>query len=384
MSEENFAKAETGTKGTRNFFFTHYITTQEEIERILTLQGARYVLFGEEVCPKTGRQHLQGMACFKDAKTYGAFKRWFGCPGVHVSNVFNIPGAVTYCKKDNKWHESGVCPTTSQDRGAANAEKWEMTRKQARQGAIDEIIAEHYIKYYNTLKKIQEDVKLQAPLDDTTEQHLWFYGGTGTGKSRTAREAFPEAYMKMCNKWWDGYNRHQVIIIEDFDKNHSVLCHHLKIWGDRYPFLGEHKGGTTKIRPNLVIVTSNFRPEDIWTETCDLEPILRRYRVVRFGLDQRELLGWNPDLKDGGPIGQVPLQHAQPSLTPAPSPNGQDTQGSSSYWSDEDDALLNLQDMTLEDEAMDENHDPNLDLDSDIISIWSDDGPTQRVDGEEF
>lgn len=111
---------------------------------------------------------------------------------------------------------------------------------------------------------------------------LWYYGPTGTGKFCSAREEYPELYLKMCNKWWDNYQGEDVVLLEDFDEDHAKLVHHLKIWGDCYPFPAEVKGGSIKIRPKLIIVISNYKIEDIWSKKSDYEPILRRFKQVHF------------------------------------------------------------------------------------------------------
>lgn len=93
---------------------------------------------------------------------------------------------------------------------------------------------------------------------------------------------FPSPYLKNCNKWWDGYQGDAAVLIDDFDKAHHVLGHHLKIWGDRYGFIGEVKGGVVKARPKYVVVTSNYHPREIWDDSSTLNPILRRYRIIKF------------------------------------------------------------------------------------------------------
>lgn len=60
------------------------------------------------------------------------------------------------------------------------------------------------------------------------------------------------------------------------------MGYHLKIWGDRYAFIAETKGSSRYIRPQRIIVTSNYHPKDIWTDDTTLGPILRRFKCVRF------------------------------------------------------------------------------------------------------
>ena len=96
---------------------------------------------------------------------------------------------------------------------------------------------------------------------------------------------FPDYYLKNCNKWWDGYRQECNVLIDDFDKVHSVLGHHLKIWGDRYGFVGEVKSSQVAARPKCLVITSNYHPREIWSDAETLAPILRRYRVIKFSCE---------------------------------------------------------------------------------------------------
>jgi len=60
------------------------------------------------------------------------------------------------------------------------------------------------VQHYVALKRIEKDhISIPGPHDKT--KGIWIYGPSGIGKSKKAREDYPESYPKMANKWWDGY-----------------------------------------------------------------------------------------------------------------------------------------------------------------------------------
>lgn len=240
----------------------------------------RYVVYGKEV-GESGTPHLQGAISFKAAKTLSAAIK--ALPGCHVEVAKSMEHAVAYCKKDGLVTERGKPMKSKKEQGEEEQDRWKDMRSAAEEGRFSDIPEKVQFLQPKLLTYHREKFLKSRALKDTEAQHLWYYGDSGTGKSKKARTDHPEAYLKTCNKWWDGYLDHPTVIIEDFDSEHEKLCHHLKIWGDRYPFPAEMKGSIAKIRPELIIVTSNYHPRDIWTKHQDLEPIMRRFKCEHFG-----------------------------------------------------------------------------------------------------
>lgn len=98
-------------------------------------------------------------------------------------------------------------------------------------------------------------LKTAEPYTPGHDRGIWVWGPSRTGKSTWARENFPDAYHKLQNKWFDGYNREKAIILDDLDID--SLGHHLKIWMDVHPCKGENKGQTIALQHEWFIVTSN-------------------------------------------------------------------------------------------------------------------------------
>lgn len=121
------------------------------------------------------------------------------------------------------------------------------------------------MRYYNSLKRIEKDhLKVDGEASDC--KGIWICGPSGVGKSRYARDNYPVAYKKLANKWWDGYQGETHVLLEDLDPNHACLGYHLKIWADRYHAPGETKGGVVPLTFEKIIVTSQYRPEEIFTD----------------------------------------------------------------------------------------------------------------------
>jgi len=282
----------------RAFSWTYFYDNERDmfatVKKLIDLDY-KYLCYGEEKCPDTGRKHLQGYFTFRNAKKLSCLKADFGTFHFEVSKADGFKNKL-YCSKTREcdpvpnevFMEYGDVPSkTGQAGGDANKRKWDDALANAKSGEIDIISAEMQIKYYSTFKRIERDYMVK-PADLETVCGIWYYGPKGTGKSFAARKDYPAFYNKLPNKWWDGYQGEASVLIDDFDIMHKCLGHHLKIWADQYAFSAEVKGSTISIRPKVLIVTSNYHPEEIWGDHRQtLEPILDRFVITKFEGESR-------------------------------------------------------------------------------------------------
>lgn len=252
----------------------------QELQKLEDNPRTRYLVVGRET-GENGTPHIQGYVYFHNQTVFSTVKKWIS--RAHIEPARGTPQeASDYCKKDGDFHEHGTLPLSQKRRGELGAEYWDDVKKKAKSGDLEAIDSKTFITHYSTLVKIATRYSpMPEDLEGVTGE--WLYGDTETGKSRTARAENPDAYLKKAHKWWDNYKGQDSVIIEDFDKQHAYLGYDLKIWGDRYAFPAEIKGGAINLRPKKIVVTSNYHPEEIWaTDPKTLEPILRRYKIRHF------------------------------------------------------------------------------------------------------
>jgi len=241
----------------------------------------KYLICGEEVGEEEKTPHLQGYIHFSNPRLLNGVSKIL--PRAHLTLAKGTGSQNrAYCVKEEKiLVEFGELPKDPKEQGHHGAEYWEMIKQSAIDGSIEDVDPKLYVSLYSQLKAISKDhAKNKDPMDHTTG--AWWYGPSGSGKSRAAREAYPDAYIKGVHKWWDGYQGQKVVIIEDLDKFNVAMGGDLKRWCDHYSFPAEIKGSGMNIRPELIIITSQYDIHEIWDDQATVDALERRCKKRKF------------------------------------------------------------------------------------------------------
>jgi len=270
---------------------------------------SKWAIFGLETCPTTKRIHFQCYAMFEERirftaliKKYHKTIHWTAARGSTEDN-FN------YCsKEDPEPLEFGTRPVF-ENNGKREKERWKKARTAATESRMDEVDDQIFVQHYRSIKAIANDYrKSKTPLE--VPCGYWLYGVPGSGKSHKARTFLgEEVYLKGPNKWWDNYQNEPVVVIEDLDPSHSWMAQYLKVWADIYPFAAEQKGSCCQLRPTAIVVTSNYKIEDLFPNLVDQEALKRRFKVEYFPFAY-------------GRTGTLPLEEDSVPSTPVPTPTG--------------------------------------------------------------
>lgn len=241
-----------------------------------------------------GTPHLQIAFALTKAMS---FKKVKDMAGMHLETMkADDPGkARTYCLKENiKAFEYGTCPsqaTNGKVGGEKEKARWDKAKADAIAGNWDGMDSHIFVQHWSSVEKINRKFGHQNLVDLEVPCATYLYGVPGSGKSRFARELAKAVedrapYFKSAReKWWDGYDGQKVVIIEDLDPvDFSRLILYYKLWLDVYIINGEVKGGYINLRPEQIIITSNYSLKDLCIGIADVDyqALRRRFAHINY------------------------------------------------------------------------------------------------------
>lgn len=273
---------------------SHYTEDQvkEFVQAKVTQGSIKYFIIAKEEAPSTKKVHYHAIASFSSLKSPKQLQELF--PGAHIDLVSGgkscLIKALQYVIKEGAIiHEHGTRPKAPASKGPTMKEEFNQLVQKIKAHTLTEEDRESYCYAKNRVFLDQLFIKYnktQVFDGDLKAKNLWIWGLPGTGKSSMVWN-YAEAngyhvYSKNQNKWWDGFNHPDIVLIEDANpEKMKHLSDHIKIWTDRYSFTMEVKGSSILCQDCSYnfIVTSNYPIIECFNSS-DAEAVSRRFDEV--------------------------------------------------------------------------------------------------------
>lgn len=234
--------------------------------------NVRYQIAGKEVAPTTGKVHWQCYLYYTNPRRLTAvIKRY---KPSHVEIAMGTPSQnKLYCSKDGDIWEAGKIPD---DQG-----KGKLAEVLDQYDNLDDILTEEpelFCRYRNGIREIME---AKAAKNRFFKRPIveWLHGPTGCGKSKYAFEkgCVPVSYN---NGFFSDWGNAKKIVLEEMrgEIPYPIL---LKLLDGYHNYYNVNiKGGHKLIDLDMIIITSPFKPEDIYIHQLEkkdsINQLLRR------------------------------------------------------------------------------------------------------------
>ncbi len=243
-------------KQSRNWCFTDFenLNWKEKFnDKLIT-----YICFGNEICPTTGKKHIQGWLQFTKKVRLSRVKKILNCKKLHLETCKGSESQNDkYCQKENSYTKIGEFETQGQRKDLIHIA--ELISKGSKIEEIADQFPSQFIRYHRGFEKlVQIHLKTISPRWRALECHL-LTGPTGCGKTRTAVE-YSDDYYKIQGselQWFDGYEGQKTLIIDEY--SNDVKITRLLNLLDGYQLRLPVKGGFTYAQWTRVYITTNLR-----------------------------------------------------------------------------------------------------------------------------
>lgn len=245
----------------------------------------RYIIAGQEKAPQTNKLHLQIYVEFDTARRLSTFIRAVQFAHIEIARGTQRQN-IDYCKKDGLFAERGTPLPGSGGHNKARITLDDYVK-------LAQTMPEHQLFQLQPAMSLLHGNKLDAYISKSIKpRHVkptvyWFYGMTGSGKTKAAYDLDPDAYFKPpSTQFWQNYRGQKTVIIDDFRPDHIPWSQLLQLL-DKYPHTVNVKGGHATFNSPLIIFTAPLPPHLLYTRRLigdeDIHQLVRRIdQIIKF------------------------------------------------------------------------------------------------------
>ena len=275
----------------RWFVMTNWnLNSKECYLELMQKHNIRYLAYGEEVCPDTGKEHHQCFMYFKNVRKHDKKSccrigdMWGDIHNYVAPMIANVNCNEKYCKKEGKFHELGEKPSQG-----SRSDLDEVKNDILEGKSVDDICVESpqlFHQYGRTLERL-EIIAMRKRYRMEMTEGIWITGKAGYGKDHQWRSVYnPETHFvkDLQTEWWDGYKQQDTVVLSEFRACHMRWSTLLALV-DKNPL-------NVKIRnresvpfiSKKVIITSVLDPVDCYRgkqNDEEWEQFFRRFKVYK-------------------------------------------------------------------------------------------------------
>lgn len=284
--------ATSATSATENAPFRGAVFTQygDPPDWDIVNNKLRFMAYGLEHCPTTGREHYQGFAYAKTSMRWSAWKKVF--PTGHFEKMMgSFASNETYCSKESNLIKFGEMPAQGERKDLMGLKRKldeipiENTDYRVMDVSTEDAYFNVVAKHSRFAKEYLRHRRDKAVNANRDMPRVWIlYGFAGAGKTRWLDRKFGLNGYKRApdntGQWFDGCDR-DVILFDDVEVNQVPPFSLWKRLCDRYPFSVPVKGGFITWKPKDIVFTSNYTINEWWKELDQENQAARDRRIYK-------------------------------------------------------------------------------------------------------
>lgn len=238
-----------------------------------------YILSSQEEHKQTGGLHIHAVIVFKERRRLnieetiidGGNQRY----RPNIEGVRSLKASIMYVKKDGTWKETGKDPVKKQE--ITKKDKMDFIKQHSFNEIVDSgLFSFSEVRNAHFIKTRLEEIEFKWP---AYEKRIikWYYGPTGSGKTRMAVKEAQESEGNWTmlsgdmRTFINGYTNEENVIFDDVRKGTFRFEQLLRLL-DGYRVIINVKGGFREWRAKRIWITCPQEPTMLFRNEETLEP----------------------------------------------------------------------------------------------------------------